>query len=292
MDGGCILFVDTTRVIGKMSLRLARYSALFYPRTKVILLLALASPMGLAQQAKAGPLQLSVQQASPCSTFEASLHNAGKHFLILDPGLFSGANNLRIPVGVKLSFTNSEGHTIHAEGRVPGVLGTMGWSGLYLPAGGTFLFQLDLQDFAPVVKTGHYILRATYFSLPYRTAGRTFTHDPSSGKVRVRGIDGNPVEVDPSTPVWSGSVTSVLVQLTSPFVLKQIPLDIAQRRIMGTPMVVVIWSFFLVTSFLLSAFTLLLVRKDSGPATKPIRWGSILLMAFWTLVFASILTGD
>jgi hypothetical protein len=85
---------------------------------------------------------------------------------------------------------------------------------------------------------------------------------------------------------------SVLVQLTSPFVLKQIPLDIAQRRIMGTPMVVVIWSFFLVTSFLLSAFTLLLVRKDSGSATKPIRWGSILLMAFWTLVFASILTGD
>jgi hypothetical protein len=102
-------------------------------------------------------------------------------------------------------------------------------------------------------------------------------------------------DADPQSKIPGALYTftlSVLVQLTSPFVLKQIPLDIAQRRIMGTPMVVVIWSFFLVTSFLLSAFTLLLVRKDSGPATKPIRWGSILLMAFWTLVFASILTGD
>ena len=187
---------------------------MLYPRTKVILLLALASPMGLAQQSKAGSLQLSVQQTSPGSTFEASLHNAGKRFLILDPGLFSGANNLRIPVGVKLSLTNSEGQTIHVEGRIPGVLGMIGWSGLYLPAGGTFLFQLDLQDFAPAVKPGLYIARATYFSLPDRTAGRTFTHDPSSGKVRVRGIDGNPVEVDPSAPMWSGSVTSESVRIT------------------------------------------------------------------------------
>ena len=169
--------------------------------------------MGLAQQAKTGPLQLSVRQASSGSTFEASLHNSGKHFLILDPGLFSGASDLRIPVAVKLSFTNAEGKTIYVDGKIPGVLGTIGWSGLYLPAGSTFSFRLDLQDFAPVVKPGLYVLRATYFGLPDRVAGRAFTHDPSSGKARVRGLDGNPVEVDPSTPVWSGTVNSESIRV-------------------------------------------------------------------------------
>ena len=114
---------------------------------------------------------------------------------------------------MKLSLTNAEGKTIYVDGKIPGVLGTIGWSGLYLPAGGTFSFRLDLQDFVPVVMPGHYILRATYFGLPGRVAGRVFVLDPSGGKARVRGSDGNPVDVDPSTPVWSGTITSKSIRV-------------------------------------------------------------------------------
>jgi hypothetical protein len=100
---------------------------------------------------------------------------------------------------------------------------------------------------------------------------------------------------DPQIKTPSGLNTfmlSVVVELAGLLVLWHIPYDIAQRPILGTRMVLVIWSPFLVVSFVLCVVSWLFVRRDSGPGRQTLRRGSMLLLTIWMLGFVWYLVGD
>jgi hypothetical protein len=83
---------------------------------------------------------------------------------------------------------------------------------------------------------------------------------------------------------------SVLFQLAALLVLLQIPYDLAEIFGKGTDRVV--WSFFLLASFVLGVSSWWLARKASGPAISLLRKSSILLLTIWGLVLISLVAGE
>ena len=84
---------------------------------------------------------------------------------------------------------------------------------------------------------------------------------------------------------------SVVLPLVDIFVDWHLPYDFSRRPIAGTTMVNIISACFLVVSFVLCLFSWIVVCRDSDPATKTLRIGSIVSLIIWMLGFSFCLVG-
>jgi hypothetical protein len=84
---------------------------------------------------------------------------------------------------------------------------------------------------------------------------------------------------------------SVGLELAGHVVLSDIPYGMTDREVLGVSLVALIWSCFLLASFILLLVSMALVRRNSEPGKRIVQAGSKVLLVIAILGFIGIVMG-
>lgn len=178
---------------------------------KLLLLYAVVTTFGSAQQVPQQSLKFTLQQPSQEPVVHASIENAGKSPLLLDFGFLTGnrLNTLVFPDMIHLSLITATGQVLPLKMDTV-MINILGQDGvIYLLPKTTFSFLIDLKLYAPSLSSGHYMLQATYHKSNAGTLGKRTAFEAD-------GLLGKEIHLEPGTAFWDGTAISNTIAFTVP----------------------------------------------------------------------------